>query len=66
MHASAPAFSSSASLGLSGPTKVILAILIAVLALIGTAFAFGPAVLTLAALTLVPLMFAVFIAISRP
>lgn len=50
----------------SGVTLTLLGILVAVLALVGAALAFGPVVLTLAALTLVPVMFVLFIAISRP
>lgn len=52
--------------GLSGPTMTILSVLIAALALIVAALTYGPVVLTLAALALVPVMFVFFIAISRP
>lgn len=50
----------------SGVTWAILAILAGVLALVAAAFVIGPVVLTLAALTLVPVKFILFIAISRP
>lgn len=52
--------------GLSGTTLVLLGILVALVVLAVAAVMIGPAVLTMAALALVPVMFILFLAISRP
>ncbi len=52
--------------GLSGTTRLLLAIFAVLIAVIIAAVAIGPVVLTLVALTLVPVMFLLFLAISRP
>lgn len=56
----------SPRMGLSGPTLVILGILLALVVLVVAAVMIGPVVLTMAALVLVPVMFILFLAISRP
>lgn len=50
----------------SGPTLIVLGVLAVIAALICAAFVWGPAVLTMAALALVPVMFVFFVLISRP
>lgn len=52
--------------GLSGTTRLLLAIFAILAAVIIAAVAIGPVVLTLTALVLVPIMFILFVAISRP
>ena len=47
-------------------TRVLLALFAFVAIVVSAAIAVGPVVLTLTALTLVPMMFAFFILISRP
>lgn len=52
--------------GLSGTTLVLLGILLALVVLVAAAVMIGPVVLTMTALVLVPVMFILFLAISRP
>lgn len=52
--------------GLQTTTLVLLGILLAVVVLAGATVLFGPVALTMAALVLVPVMFILFLMISRP
>ena len=54
------------SRGLQTTTLVLLGILLAVVVLAGATVLFGPVALTMAALVLVPVMFILFLMISRP
>jgi fatty acid desaturase len=63
---SASATTTAPRRGISGPTLLILGILLALIVLVAAAVMIGPVVLTMAALVLVPVMFILFLAISRP